>query len=471
VSARLARGLIVAAVLALVAGLVPATGDAAAAPPAPVGHVFVIVLENESADTTFGPGSAAPFLSQTLRAQGAFVPGYYGIGHLSNPNYIAMISGQAPNLQTQLDCQSFDNLFPGKLGAFEQAQGTGCVYPSAVPTIASQLDAAGLTWRDYNDGMGADPVREAGECGHPGVGMVDGTQSATATDQYATRHNPFVYFHSIIDDTTLCDSRVVNLNLLSRDLAAPATTPAYAFITPSLCNDGHDAKCAGGGPGGLAAADAFLRLWVPRITGSAAFRRQNGLLLITFDEATSSDTASCCGEIAGPGSPLPGLTGAGGGRVGAVLLSPCIAPGTVSAQAYNHYGMLRSVEDLFGLGHIGYAAMSSVSSFGSDVFSRRCDGLPVVRLGLSHGSPRGGSVPVRLRWRTTSVAYASSFDVEVRRIGRRPSAWVMRQRAATGSSLRYAARPGFRYGFRVRGHGVAGTGGWSTAKLSLTARR
>ena len=177
----------------------------------PVGHVFVIVLENESASTTFGSGSPAPYLSNTLRTEGAYLPNYYAIGHESNDNYIAMISGQAPSAQNQADCQVYDDLEPGTVGSYGQAEGSGCVYPADVPTIADQLSAAGLTWRDYNESMGADPTREASECGHPGINSVDNTQKATATDEYATRHDPFVYFHSIIDDTALCDSHVVNL--------------------------------------------------------------------------------------------------------------------------------------------------------------------------------------------------------------------------------------------------------------------
>ena len=69
-----------------------------------------------------------------------------------------------------------------------------------------------------------------------------------------------------------------------------------------------------------------------------------------------------------PSVPLPGRTGPGGGRVGAVLLSPLIQPGTVSAVPYNHYSLLRSIEDIFGLPHLGDAVMARVRSFGPDVF-------------------------------------------------------------------------------------------------------
>jgi hypothetical protein len=334
--------------------------------------VFIIVLENESVSTTFGPGSPAPYLAKTLTAEGAYLPRYYAIGHDSLDDYIAMISGQAPNFETSADCHVFNNLVPGTIGKYGQAKGQGCVYPADVPTIASQLTTAGLTWRDYNEGMGADPQREPAECGHPRIGSPDNTQAATSTDEYATRHNPFVYFHSIIDHTSLCDSHVVNLDLLPHDLASARATPNYVFITPDLCDDGHDSPCANGDPGGLVSADAFLRTWVPKITSSPAFRNQDGLLIITFDEADDADTSSCCDEIAGPSSPLPGGTGPGGGDTGAVLLSPCIAPGTVTQQHYNHYTMLRSIEDLFGLPHLGYARLPGERSFGSDIFNRAC---------------------------------------------------------------------------------------------------
>lgn len=339
-----------------------------------VGHVFVIVLENEDGAKTFGSGSPAPYLSTTLVAQGAYIPNYYGIGHLSNDNYIAMISGQGPNAMTQSDCQIYSD-FQGTgpqaaLGG--QAVGQGCVFPASVLTVADQLSAAKLTWKGYMEDMGKDPAREAATCGHPAFNTQDQTQSATATDAYATRHNPFVYFHSIIDNP-ICATNVVSLDPFAQDLATIDSTPNLSFIVPNLCHDGHDSSCASGEtPGGLAAADKFLQAIVPMILNSPAFQ-QDGLLLITFDESSGaqSDASACCGEGPGPNSPLPGISGLGGGVVGMVALSPFIKPGTVSTKDYNHYAMLRSIEDIFGLSHLGYADGAMVSSFGADV----CNGL------------------------------------------------------------------------------------------------
>ena len=70
-------------------------------------HVFVIVLENEGYDVTFGPNSKAPYLSQTLPTQGVLLTQYYGTGHVSLDNYIAMLSGQAATPQTRNDCTTY----------------------------------------------------------------------------------------------------------------------------------------------------------------------------------------------------------------------------------------------------------------------------------------------------------------------------------------------------------------------------
>jgi hypothetical protein len=328
----------------------------------PVRHVWEIVLENTNYDAAFGPSSQAPYLAKTLTAKGQLLTQYYATGHLSLDNYISMVSGQAPNIQTQADCMVFTDMLPGVIGPNGQAIGQGCVYPAAVKTLADQLTAKGLTWRGYMQDMGT-------PCKHPAINERDGTQSATAQSQYAARHNPFVYFHSIIDSPD-CAKYDVDLSRLPVDLASPTSSPNYAMIVPDLCADAHDAVCADGGLGELPAADAFLKEWVPKILASPAYA-DGGLIMITFDEAETGDASACCGESAGFNTPNPGaLTwGPGGGRIGAVLISPFITPGTVNATPYNHYSRLRSYEDLFGLDHLGFAGQDGLKAFGDDVFT------------------------------------------------------------------------------------------------------
>ncbi|WP_345812087.1 alkaline phosphatase family protein [Paraburkholderia sp. PREW-6R] len=366
-------------------------------------HVFVITLENENYATTFGANSKAPYLSQTLASQGAMVQQYYGTGHVSLDNYIAMISGQAPTPETDNDCITFQDFKLTGMTSDGQAIGSGCVYPASIKTLPDQLKAAGYTWKGYEGDMGNDTAREAATCGHPTLNTTDMTQSAEAPsaavplgDQYATRHNPFMYFHSIIDSAD-CGQNVVNLNRLSTDLQSISTTANFNLITPNLCDDGHDAPCVNGQPGGLTSANTFLQKWVPIITASPAFK-QDGLLIINFDESSYATVtqpsatvenlifsgSTCCGQQPGPNlAPFPqtsslaykGMTinltkqSYGGDQTGAVMISPFIKPGTVSTVQYNHYSMLRSIEDIFQLSHLGYAGQAGLVGFGNDIFT------------------------------------------------------------------------------------------------------
>jgi len=419
--ARLCGALALAAALAGCGTPAPQATARGALPP--IGHVFVITMENKSFDDTFGTSKQDPYL-QGLVKEGALLRQYYGTGHVSLDNYISMMSGQPSTKETQMDCpiafrdivaDGWDSANPKVLKAKD---GMGCVFPKEVKTLAHQLDEVKLTWKGYMGDMGNDPARESATCGHPRIGAIDNTQAAQAPtadvpkgDQYATRHNPFMYFHSVIDDQAYCDAHDVNLDAhLPRDLQSIETTPHFSFITPNLCDDGHDGDgtgkktCANGAPGGLTSIDAFLKKWIPLIQASPAYRK-DGLIIINFDESgdmivTGKHTvdgvttvsldlpgAACCGQQVGPNVTRPDeavipasaklhykfhYIGVGGDRTGAVLLSPFIAPGTVSDTPYNHYSLLRSLEDIFGTrGYLGYADDPKLVTLGADVFTRR----------------------------------------------------------------------------------------------------
>ncbi len=410
---------------------------------------MLIDLENEDEAATFGSESPARYLNETLVPGGELLENYYGIGHVSADNYLAQISGQAPNEVSGSDCisnfetfaGSFEDVTPGTLAPDQQTypgqvEGKGCVYPASVQTIGNQLDeryppnpyTGVASWREYAEDMGNTPSRDHGEadplggtdCAHPEIGEVDVTNSATEVDQYADRHNPFIYFHSIIDDKKLCDANVVPLGSvqvgagpngsdvfsghLAQDLAHEWTTPRFSFVTPNLCNDGHDARCAGVNTegtheGGLVGADAWLRHWMPMVMSSPAYRSGKMLIVITSDEAGSMTSpegaAACCNERPGPSWAWPGYSAIlslfgvekpteagqypGGGKIGALLLnSRWINPGSVDATPYNHYSALRSYENLLGIerggadghGHLGFAAQEGLQAFGPDVFNR-----------------------------------------------------------------------------------------------------
>lgn len=369
----------------------------------PIRHVFLITLENKNFSDTFGPQSKAPYLSQTLRAQGALLTQYYGTGHNSLDNYIAMMGGQASTTETSNDCSTYADFRQTGTAPDGQVVGQGCVYPASVKTLANQLMAAGLTWKGYMEDMGNDPARESSSCGHPPLNAPDLTEEAEAPsvavppgDMYATRHDPFMYFHSVID-LPACKEDVVNLRELKADLRSLATTPNFSFITPNLCDDGHDSPCANGQPGGLKSINTFLETWIPLIMDSPAYK-SDGLIIINFDEGGNGNIQqgktqivvtvygkSCCGQQKGPnldkdypndvtfmshGRHVTVRTlSFGGDQTGALLLSRYIRPGTVSNIPYNHYSLLRSLEDIFGLRqHLGYAGQKGLVAFGPDVF-------------------------------------------------------------------------------------------------------
>lgn len=409
---------LVGAVVALVMSLRPDSAPGASPAPgslqqdAKPAHVFVINLENTGYDRAWGEASLAPYLSKTLRSQGVLLENYYAIYHSSLPNYIAQISGQGPNVNTANDCAVFHRFSAKTTSLFGQADGKGCLYPKNIPTVVGQLESKGLTWRGYMEDMSK-------PCLYPELSAADPNKRAKVGDQYVTRHNPFVYFASIINSPS-CEQNVVNLDALPGDLASAATTPNFSYITPNLCNDGHDNPCVDGRTGGLEAADAWLKEWVPQILDSPAYQ-EHGMLVITFDEgegelkpdetepvtepapsptgeatssepatgeATSSEPApSPTGDAGpsslespgvtgdavdqGPGAPLPGIFGEGGGRVGALILSPLVQPGTSSQVVYNHYSLLASIEDVFSLPYIGYAQVTTLNKFGADVYNKK----------------------------------------------------------------------------------------------------
>jgi hypothetical protein len=336
-------------------------------PASKIGHVFVIMLASPGYEATWGAGSAAHYLTSELRPLGTLLTNYFAVGHLDLPNYLAMISGQTPNPDTEANCPTFSEFPAGsKVERDGQLAGAGCVYPVSVLTLADQLTSSRHAWRSYVEDLanGPSPVKT---CRHPSSNQPDETQLARPGDAYATRHNPFVYFHSLLDLGD-CATNDVPLTQLSADLASPPKTPNYSFIVPNLCHDGTEATCPGGQPGGLASADAFLKQWVPTIMSSPAYRK-DGLVVITFADAPASDVSGCCQTPSGgPPSAATSPTG-GGGRVGALVLSPFVRKGGLSATPYNHYSLLRTTEDLFGLSHLASAGLPGVHPFGSDVLT------------------------------------------------------------------------------------------------------
>jgi phosphatidylinositol-3-phosphatase len=343
-------------------------------------HVFLIVLADHGFEESFGKASPAPYLAEELPAKGELLSNYYSVATSGLANEIALLSGQGPTLETAADCSNYTDVVPGTTGLDEQVEGNGCVYPAGTQTLPGQLAAAGLTWKGYVEDIATGAPEGSATCRHPLLGAADANQAPLPGSPFLTWRNPFVYFHSLLDSPE-CATADVGLDQLAPDLRDATRTPNFSYIVPDACHDGSEAPCEPGAPAGLAVAEAFLKTVVPEIEASPAYE-EGGLIAITFDQAPqvgpAADPGSCCANPAYPNLPPsaeataagPIKESGGGGRVGMLLLSKYVAPGSVNESGYyNHFSLLLSLEELFGLQPLGYAAEPALTGFDSSVYN------------------------------------------------------------------------------------------------------
>ncbi len=180
----------------------------------------------------------------------------------------------------------------------------GCT--TGARNIVDEVSDSGRTWKGYMESM---PF------------ACDTADSGT----YAQKHNPFVHYDDIVGNSTRCTSKVVRLGQFNTDLANGAL-PDFVWISPNLCHDMHDCSIQTG--------DTWLSQWVPKITSSSAFN--NAVLFIAWDEGTTA-------------------TG-GGGRIPLIVVSPHTPAGTRVATPFNHYNLLATIEQAWGLPRLGKSA-------------------------------------------------------------------------------------------------------------------
>lgn len=344
-------------------------------------HVFLVVLADHGYEEAFGKGSPAPYLAGELPARGELLSNYYAVAQGGLANEIALLSGQGPTLETAANCPNYTDVAPATVSVVaEQVEGNGCVYPAETQTLPGQLAAAKLTWKAYVEDIASGAPEGSATCRHPALGAADPNQAPSAGSPFLGWRNPFVYFRSLLDSPE-CAAADVGLDQLAPDLRDAAVTPNLSYIVPNACHDGAEAPCEAGAVAGLAGAEPFLETVVPEIEASPAYE-EGGLIAITFDQAPQAgpgaDSSSCCATPAYPNLPPPPESTAagpveetgGGGRVGLLLLSKYVAPGTVEESGYyNHFSLLRSLEELFGLPPLGYAAEPALTGFDSSVYN------------------------------------------------------------------------------------------------------
>lgn len=320
-----------------------------------VKHVFLIVLGEDGYEESFGEKSQSAYFKEELPAQGELLTNYYAVTKGELANEIALVSGQGPTPETAANCPTYADVSPGTESTEGQVEGNGCAYSAMTKSLPDQLAEKELAWRAYVDR--AEVEETPLPANHP-------------AGCFATWRNPFAYFHSIVD-TGECDEGDPGLAQLAKDLTLkPEKFPTLAYISPTPPT-----------PANPAATEEELKTIVSSIQSSFAYK-DGGLIVITSaqapQEGEGADSSACCISPEYPNLPPaeskeeaagPVKETGGGGRVGAVLISPFIEAGTTSETYFNHFSLLATVEELFSLEKLGYAAEPAITGFDESIFN------------------------------------------------------------------------------------------------------
>ena len=351
-------------------------------------HAWLIVLGENSYESTYGATAGAPYLSRVLPKKGELIPNYYGVTGGVLANEIALLSGQGPTPETAANCPNYSAIAPGTVSLFAgQVEGNGCIYGKEVESLPTQLEERELNWRAYVEDMeNGSPIGQPWRCRRPTPGAPDSTP--TPGDQYVSWRNPVVYFAAIAEDVAGCEKHDVGFEILTKDLAAKKKTPALSLIFPNACHSGGELECEPGAPKGAQGAASLLKTLVPAIMASPAYEEGGGLIMITSAQAPQAgehpDPSACCLAPEYPNLPPPAtatataavpygeesvLESGGGGQVGLLLISPFVLPDSVVETEYaNHFTLLKTLETMFGVEPLGYASEEEVPTLSPELF-------------------------------------------------------------------------------------------------------
>jgi hypothetical protein len=306
----LGGGLIAALVVSLVlsVGSSAAPGETSQVPH--FKHVFVIMMENTGIEALLGNPNA-PWINQAVQQYGV-AGNYYGVTHPSQPNYIAATAGTTQGVPDDNDV-TVD-----------------------LPNIVDQLESHGKSWKGYMQGYSLCTTKLDHACGN---------------QLYERKHNPFISFTDVQNDPQRV-AKLVDFSELGTDLATN-NVPDYSWISPDQCNDMHGRAATPADPCDFSnvqdliqSGDTFLSNTVGEIMSSSAWG-PNSVIFITWDESdfTGSPTDFGFGDTRGCCDANPG-----GGHVLTLVITGDHQPPDASFTPYNHYSMLRTIEDSWHLG-------------------------------------------------------------------------------------------------------------------------
>jgi arylsulfatase A-like enzyme len=303
-------------------------------------HVFVIVEENKDYDQILG-GEAAPTIARLARAFGSATQ-FFGEVHPSEANYVALLGGDTFGIHD-------DDPFYCKPGS-SQLECVGASQPGYVdhtvhaPHLGEQLAARGLSWKGYYENL-----PEPGSLAYIASDrkIDDGTRM---TALYASKHSGFVNFASVQAAPDRAQ-RLVGFDALDADLASDQL-PNFALIVPNQCNEMHGlvgpgvpADCQGANKAALIRrGDAEVARLVTAIQNTRAWKgSQNVAIVVTFDEGAGGTREGCCAVT--PDAP----SNYGGGHIPTIVVTNHGPRGLADPTPYNHYSLLRTIEDAFGI--------------------------------------------------------------------------------------------------------------------------
>lgn len=353
-----------------------------------VGHVFEIALSTTSYKAAFGKTGSAYLRS--LEAKGTLLSGYRSLGSSELADNLATISGQPPNADTRGGCTTYAE-FPTAVVAKANGlvPGKGCVYPETALTLGDQVSSSGHIWRAYIEGQGKQP------CEHANSNALDDLPLPGSGPSYDSRHNPFIYFHSLLDLGD-CSTDDMDLSKLPAALSSASKTATFSYLAPNACGDARAVAGATTGAtdptsteptttsttGSSTASSSTTTTGTSPTTATTTTGTTTGTTPTTVSTTAVSGalgipTAAACpvgpvGIVAEnaflkkwvplilrsaaykkDGVLVIGFSGDGvkragpQERTGALVLSPYARRGRVVTAAYSPYSLLRSVEDMF----------------------------------------------------------------------------------------------------------------------------
>jgi hypothetical protein len=253
-------------------------------------HVVMVLEENHSYSSVIG-NSSMPYLN-SLANKYTLATNYYANTHPSIGNYFMLTTGQ---IITNNDS------YTGKVTA---------------DNIVRRIITGGKTWKSYAEGL-------------PSTGYVGGD-----TGLYSKHHNPFAYFSDVVNSSNE-RLHLVSFNQFKTD-RANNQLPDYSFVIPNMCNDAHNCS--------LSTADNWLKTNIAPLLSTTAFQSGgDGILMIVFDESTSSDTAHF------------------GGHVSMVIVGPKVKRAFRLTTFYQHQSALKTALKALGIGSYPGASSSAAS--------------------------------------------------------------------------------------------------------------